>query len=155
FGAFNPSYNAYYNQFGDMHGVTGLPVLPHTTVGSYSYDYSGKLTFKLSNNHVIETSVFGDPTRQNDFSPNEFLQTFSTTSYDKVSNGTSNWVVRYNATLSPTWLFNASWSWGHNYLSDTPRDPNVYAVTDLTGRTLSTSASPLGPSGASLTGQYQ
>src|SRR5215469_15478721 len=29
FGAFNPSYNAYYDQFADMHGVTGLPVLPH------------------------------------------------------------------------------------------------------------------------------
>lgn len=154
FGAFNPSYNAYYNKFADMHGVTGLPVLPDATLGQYSYDYSGKLTFKLNNNHVLETSIFGDPTRESNFGPNGTLATLSTTTFDKLSNGTRNWVVRYNATLSPTWLFNASWSWGHNYLTDTPKSPDVYSVADLTSRTGS-NGSPIGPDGTPLAGQYQ
>ncbi len=154
FGAFNPSYNAYYDQFATMHGVTGLSPLPNATLGQYSYDYSGKLTFKLSDNHVFETSIFGDPTRESDFGPNATLATLSTTSYDKLSNGTRNWVVRYNGTLSPTWLVNASWSWGHNYLTDTLKNPDVYSIADLTGRT-GASGSPLGPLGTPLTGQYQ
>jgi len=73
FGAFNPSYNAYYDQLATMHGVTGVSALPNATLGQYSYDYSGKLTFKLSNNHVVETSIFGDPTRESNFGPNSTL----------------------------------------------------------------------------------
>ena len=154
FGAFNPSYNAYYDRFADMHGVTGLPVLPQATLGQYTYDYSGKLTWKLNDRHTIEASVFGDPTRESNFGPNEnTLATFSKTTYDKLSNGTRNVVARYNATLSPTWLFNASWSWGRNYLTDTPSDPSVYQVVDYTGRT-GTTGDPLGPLGTPLTGQY-
>jgi hypothetical protein len=153
FAAFNPSYNAYYDRFADMHGVVGLPVLPDSTLGQYSYDYSGKLTWKLGDKHSIESSVFGDPTRETGFRPNFTLATFSPTTFDKLSNGTRNWVARYNGTLSPTWLFNASFSWGHNYLTDTPGSPDVYAVADLTGRSSSTGSivGPLGP----LSGQYQ
>jgi len=159
FGAFNPSSNSYYNRFATMHGVTGLTPLPDTAVTQYSYDYSGKLTWKLNDRNVVETSIFGDPTRENSFQPNGDgaaggLATFSTTTFDKISNGTRNWVVRYNATLSPTWLFNFSWSWGHNYLTDNPQAPSVYSIADLTGRT-GASGSPLGPLGTPLTGQYQ
>jgi len=154
FGAFNPSYNAYYDQLANMHGVVGLPKLPNATLGQYSYDYSGKVTFKLTSNHVFETSIFGDPTHESNFGPNASLASFSTTSYDKLSNGTRNWVVRYNGTLSPTWLVNASWSWGHNNLSDTLQSPNVFSIADLTGRTGKT-GSPIGPDGTPLAGQYQ
>jgi len=155
FGAFNPSYNAYYDQLATMHGVTGVSALPNATLGQYSYDYSGKLTFKLSNNHVVETSIFGDPTRESNFGPNSTLATIgNTTSYDKLSNGTRNWVVRYNATLSPTWLFNASWSWGHNNLTDTLKNPDLFSIADLTGRT-GADGIPIGPLGTPLTGQYQ
>ncbi len=153
FGSFNPSYNAYYNQFANMHGVVGLPVLGNTPVAQYSYDYSGKLTWKLNDKNTIESSVFGDPTRETDFAPNFTLATFSKTTFDKLSNGTRNWVARYNATLSPTWLFNASFSWGHNYLTDTPQSPDVYQVVDLTGRTLNNGL-PNGPNGGQLSGQY-
>jgi hypothetical protein len=153
FGSFNPSYNAYYDQFANMHGVTTLPTLKNSTLSQYSYNYAGKLTYKLNDKNVLETSIFGDPTRENDFSPNFTLATFSATTFDKLSNGTRNWVARYNTTLSPTWLFNASWSWGHNYLTDTPQSPDVYQVVDLTGRT-GGNGSPLGPLGTPLTGQY-
>jgi hypothetical protein len=153
FAAFNPSYNAYYDRFANMHGVVGLPVLPESTLGQYAYDYSGKLTWRIGDRHSVESSVFGDPTRENGFRPNFFLQTFSTTTFDKLENGTRNWVARYNGTLSPTWLFNASFSWGHNYLTDIPAAPDVYSVADLTGRSSSTGdvVGSLGP----LSGQYQ
>ncbi len=153
FASFNPSYNAYYDQFANMHGVVGLPVLPPTTLAQTSYNYAGKLTWKLNDKNSIETSVFGDPTHESNFEPNQVLATFSKTTFDKLSNGTRNWVARYNATLSPTWLFNASWSWGHNYLTDTPQSPNLYQIVDLTGRTGAT-GSPLGPLGTPLAGQY-
>ena len=136
-----------------MHGVAGLPVLPNATLGQYTYSYAGKLTWKVSNSHTLETSLFGDPTRESNFSPNGALDTFSNTTFDKLSNGTRNWVVRYNGTLSPTWLVNASWSWGHNYLTDTPEAPSLYQVVDYTGRTGAT-GSPLGPLGTPLTGIY-
>ena len=38
--------------------------------------------------------------------------------------------------MTPIWLVNASWSWGHNDLNDTPAAPDVYSVTDLLQRTL-------------------
>ena len=34
------------------------------------------------------------------------LAAINTTGYSKLSNGSRNWVVRYNANLSQTWLFN-------------------------------------------------
>jgi Carboxypeptidase regulatory-like domain len=153
FGSFNPSYNAYYDQFIDGHGVVGLPVLPNSTIGQTSYDYAGKLTWKINDANTIESSVFGDPTREGSFEPNNVLATFSKTTFDKLSNGTRNWVVRWNSTLSPTWLVNASFSWGHNYLTDTPEAPDVYQIQDLAGRTLN-SGSPIGPDGGQLSGQY-
>ncbi len=155
FGSFNPSYNAYYNQFANMHGVTGLPVLGNATVGQTSYNYAGKLTWKVNNNNQLETSLFGDPTREGSFQPNGTLATFNKNTYDKLSSGTRNVVARYNATLSPTWLLNASWSWGHNYLTDTPQAPDVFSVSDLTGRARGADPlNPNGPDGTPLTGQY-
>src|SRR6185369_16462552 len=99
-----------------------------------------------------ETSVYGDPTRSNT-GAFRTTDTFSNTTYSKLSSGTRNWVARYNGTLSPTWLFNASFSWGHNYLTDIPAAPDVYSVADLTGRSTATGdiVGPLGP----LSGQYQ
>src|SRR5207247_625412 len=57
----------------------------------------------------------------------------------KLQYGTRNVAARYNGTLSPTWLFNASWAWGHNNLSDTPAFPDTYVVTDRIQR------NPCGP----------
>jgi hypothetical protein len=155
FGSFNPSYNAFYDQLADMHGVTAFSPLSNISLGSYTYSYAGKLTWKVNDSNTIETSIFGDPTRQRDFYPNFSLATFNKNTFDKLSSGTRNLVVRYNATLSPTWLFNASWSWGHNYLTDTPQAPDVYSVVDLTGRARGADPlNPNGPDGTPLTGQF-
>jgi carboxypeptidase family protein len=158
FGSFNPSWNRIYDQFAPLHGVSGFPTLPNAVIAQISYDYAAKLTYKLSDKHVIETSVFGDPTRETSNAPNGgpnnglFLTSPSNTTFSKIANGTRNWVLRYNGTLSPTWLVNASLSWGHNYLNETPAAPNVFQVTDDTGAGDGTSA--LGTLGTPLTGIY-
>jgi hypothetical protein len=133
FGSFNPTWNTQFSQLADLHGVypfplTGAPVDLKQTV----YNYAGKLTLKLSDQHSIESSIFGDPTRSNTSAFNN-TQTFSDTTFSKLDNGTRNWVARYNGTFSPTWLANAAVSWGHNYLTETPRHGDIYQIVDNTG----------------------
>jgi hypothetical protein len=94
------------------------------------------------------------------------LATTNNTGFSKVSNGGRNWVARYNGTLSPTWLVNASISWGHNYLNETPGSPNVFNIFDNTGAqcaplTAADAGAPcpssggnLGWAGTQLTGIY-
>jgi hypothetical protein len=133
FGSFNPTWNRLYLQTDNFHGVLPYPLLGNRNVPQISYDYAAKLTFKLNDNHVIESSVFGDPTRETSAAPNFFLDAYNTNTFSKLSNGTRNWVGRYNGTLSPTWLVNASISWGHNYLTETPNAPNTLQIFDNTG----------------------
>ena len=153
FGAFNPSWNRYYDQYPNLHGVGGFTIPADTSLNQLSYDYSAKLTWKVSNSHTIESSIFGDPTREN-YGPNSIFAfpAINNTVTSSLSNGTRNWVARYNGTLSPTWLVNASFSWGHNYLTETPSAPNVYFVGDNTGA--GSGASALGPDGTPLTGIF-
>src|SRR6266576_6783528 len=66
-------------------------------------------------------------------------QTASKTTFDKLQYGTRNVAGRYNGTFSPTWLLNASFSWGHNNLNDTPFSPDTYVVVDRIQR------NPCGP----------
>ena len=142
FGAFNPQWNTDHAQFaqfraaGDLiAGAPSQPNLGKVDVGVRVYSYSGKLTYRLNDNHQFEASIFGDPT-YGDNNPNLTYQTASPTTFDKLQFGTRNFVVRYNGTFSPTWLFNASWSWGHNNLSDTPADlgPSNFSILDQVQR---------------------
>jgi hypothetical protein len=145
FGSFNPQWNTDYAQFAQFRnasdlGTAGLAGPTQTRLGTRDigvkvYSYAGKGTFRLNDHHQFEVSLFGDPTYGN-MNPNGNggLVEASPTTWDKLQYGTRNLAVRYNATLSPTWLFNASWTWGHNNLSDTPNSPGVYEVIDLTQR---------------------
>lgn len=150
FGSFNPSWTRYYDRFATMHNLLPNP-LADTPLKQVSYNYAGKLTYKLNDKHAVESSIFGDPTREAN-GPNSTLATVSPTTFSKLASGTRNWVVRWNATISPTWLFNASFSWGHNYLTENPAAPDVYSIADLTGR--GSAGSDQGDAGQ-LTGQYQ
>jgi len=147
FGAFNPQWNTDYDQFAQFRAPADLlggspsqPNLGSINVGAKVYSYAGKLTFRLNDKNQFEASVFGDPTYGNN-DPNGTLVTASPSTYDKLQFGTRNVVFRYNGTLTPTWLVNASWAWGHNNLNDTPAAPNDYQIVDLTQR--STCGSPL------------
>src|SRR2546427_4371281 len=145
FGSFNPQWNRDYNQFAQYRnpsdlGTAGLAGPTQTRLGNYEvpvrvYSYAGKLTFRLNDHHQFEGSAFGDPS-YGDNEPNGNLgpQTASKTPFDKLQYGTRNVAARYNGTLTPTWLFNASWAWGHNNLSDTPFAPSFYQITDYPQR---------------------
>src|SRR3954451_14898534 len=144
FGSFNPQWNSDQNQLAQFRnpsdlGTAGLAGPTQTALGNVDvtnrvYSYAAKLTYKLSDKHQFESSFFGDPT-YGDNSPNSTLTTATTTNFDKLQYGTRNFVVRYNGSLSPSWLVNSSFSWGHNNLSDAPASPDVYQIVDLTQRT--------------------
>src|SRR5207244_4436062 len=101
------------------------------------YSYAGKGTLKLNDHNQFEVSIFGDPT-YGEFNPNgnNGLITASPSTFDKLQYGTRNFVTRYNATLSASWLFNASFSWGNNHLNDTPSAAalGAFSISDQTQR---------------------
>jgi Carboxypeptidase regulatory-like domain/TonB-dependent Receptor Plug Domain len=150
FGSFNPQWNTDYNQFAQYRnpsdlGTGGAAGPTQTHLGNYEvpvrvYSYAGKLTFRLNDHHQFEGSAFGDPTYgDKNANGNAGPQTASKTTFDKLQYGTRNVAARYNGTLTPTWLFNASWAWGHNNLNDTPAFPDTYVVVDRIQR------NPCGP----------
>src|SRR4051812_7029459 len=133
FGSFNPSWTGQHDHLANLHGAYNFPLVGQPVdLKQTAYNYAGKLTFKLTNAHTLESSVFGDPTRSNTSAFNN-TQTFSDAVFSKLSNGTRNWVGRYNGTLSPTWLASASLSWGHNYLTENPLHQDFYQIVDVTG----------------------
>ncbi len=146
FGSFNPQWNTDYNQFAQYRnpsdfGTAGSCTWRHADrLGNFEvparvYSYAAKLTVKLSNNHQVEGSVFGDPTYgDSNANGNLAQQTASKTTFDKLQYGTRNVAARYNGTFSPTWLVNASFAWGHNNLNDTPFAPNAYQIVDRVQR---------------------
>ena len=146
FGSFNPQWNTDYNQYAqyvnpsDL-GTGGTGGATQTRLGNYTvpvrvYSYAAKLTWRVNDHHQLEGSLFGDPTYgSQNANGNTGPQTASNTTFDKLQYGTRNVAIRYNGTFSPTWLLNASWSWGHNSLTDTPNSPNVFNSADFTQRT--------------------
>ncbi len=143
FGSFNPQWNSSQDQFAQYHnpqflGTNGAAATYPSSLGNNDiaqrvYSYAAKLSWNINDRHSLESSVFGDPSYGN-FDPNGTLAIASHNGDDKLQFGTRNLVVRYNGTLSPSWLVNASWSWGHNNLSDTPAAPDLYNISDLTQR---------------------
>jgi len=142
YGSFNPQWNTDHSQFAQFHNpsdlLNGTPT--QTSLGTIDvpvkvYSYAGKGTFRLNDHHQFEVSIFGDPTYGDNDPNGSYYAVASPSTYDKLQYGTRNFVARYNATLSPTWLFNASWTWGHNNLKDTPAAPGDYQIVDYTQRT--------------------
>jgi Carboxypeptidase regulatory-like domain/TonB-dependent Receptor Plug Domain len=98
---------------------------------TFANNYAGKLTWKVTDRHVLESSVFGDPTHNNQGPENLVLAAQNNGGFSKWDYGTRNWVVRYNGTLSPTWLVNANFTWANNRFTENPL-VDVYSVTDNT-----------------------
>ncbi len=142
FGDFNPQWNTDHSQFAQFHAAADLldgspsqPNLGYINLSQRVYSYAGKATFKANDHHQFEVSIFGDPT-YGDKDPHQTYATASPTTFDTLQFGTRNFVARYNGTFSPTWLFNASWSLGHNNFTDTPadNDPSNYWIQDQVQR---------------------
>src|SRR5207253_2467633 len=103
FGSFNPSWNTDHDAYAVLRGganCTGAFVSPCTTdsqpplgnidISNHVYSYAAKLTFKASDNHQFETSIFGDPTYGHNDPNGPTLNVATTTINDKLQYGTRN-----------------------------------------------------------------
>lgn len=105
------------------------------------YNYAGKLTYKISDKHVVESSLYGDPAHTGTGLPYEPAPIGSegggtynytnNTGFSKWSFGTRNWVLRYNGTLSSSWLVNGSFTWNRNVFNESPSS-DVFQVRNST-----------------------
>ena len=118
FGNFNPSFN--HQHMAPAVG-SGLFTLYNGQVDrtKTSYDYAGKLTFKVNDRHTVESSVFGDPSHTNNV-PWATLNATDKTVNSKWDYGTRNWAVRYDGALTNTWLIDGAFTWSWNHFTETP-----------------------------------
>lgn len=118
FGNFNPSVN---NQYVAPAITSNLFSLYNGQLqrSKTSYDYAGKLTFKINDRHTVESSVFGDPSHTNNV-PWSTLNAEDKTVNSKWDYGTRNWAVRYDGALTNTWLIDGAFTWSWNHFTETP-----------------------------------
>jgi hypothetical protein len=133
FGSFDPTLNYTY-QLADPR--EGLFALGQLTGKTWVYNYAAKLTYKLNDRHSLEGSVFGDPAHTNNFPWVTLVQgptgIPNTTNYSKLTYGNRDAVARYNGTLSPSWVVNASVTWQHNKFTESNFDNSISNVLDQT-----------------------
>ncbi len=135
FGNFNPSVNNQYVAPAVLSDGT-----PSGLFNAYngqlqrtktSYDYAGKLTFKINDRQTVESSVFGDPSHTNNV-PWATLNATDKTVNSKWNFGTRNWAVRYDGALSSTWLIDSAFTWSWNHFTETPL-ADVTQISDESG----------------------
>jgi hypothetical protein len=127
FGAFNPSLGQRYVIAPTN---SGLFAVGDMQLRTFTKNYAAKATFRLHQNHTFEGSIFGDPASTNR-APFRRLRMDNDTAFSKLEYGTRNIALRYNATLSPTWLFNLSGTWGKNDFNETGF-ANINEIIDQT-----------------------
>ena len=134
FGNFNPTWNyAHYAPAVFLNGTpSGLYNIYHGDAErrTLSLDYAGKLTYKISDSHTIESSVFGDPNTTNN-APFSTLNSNNASANSNWDYGTRNWSVRYDGVLSPTLTVDGAFSWSWNHFTETPAS-DIYNVLDRT-----------------------
>src|SRR5437667_1688375 len=130
FGNFNPSVN---NQYVAPAVGSGLFTLYNGQLQrtKTSYDYAGKLTFKINDRQTVESSVFADPSHTNNV-PWATLNAADKTVSSKWDFGTRNWAVRYDGALTNTWLIDSAFTWSWNHFSETPL-ADVTQIVDESG----------------------
>src|SRR5882724_9653252 len=133
FGNFNPSIN---NQYVAPAATSNLFSLYNSQLQrtKTSYDYAGKLTFKINDRHTVESSVFGDPSHTNNV-PWATLNASDKTVNSKWDYGTRNWAVRYDGALTNTWLIDGAFTWSWNHFTETPL-ADVTQIVDETNSNL-------------------
>jgi hypothetical protein len=129
FGTFNPSWN---HEYWAPAVNSGLFTLYNGELDRQTtrWDYAGKLTFKISNSHTIESTISADPSHTNNTA-------FATlTSNDKTANsawnyGTRNWSVRYDGTFGSSFLVDGAFTWSWNHFHETP----LFDITQIADNT--------------------
>ncbi len=155
FGSYNPTLTTDYivppaTSGQAFAGAPSAPVGLFTQLGGrpiytryWTNNYAGKLTFRFNDKNTFETSVFGDPTTTNS-TAFRAVNARNNTVFSSQNYQTRNFVGRYNGTLSPTWLVNASVSWNHNEFTENPVSPGTFQVVDSTVNGLTPTLSGLG-----------
>jgi Carboxypeptidase regulatory-like domain len=146
FASLDPTWNQTFVEGAAGKGLDALGVMK---LQADVYNYAGKLTWKINDKHQIESSIFGDPTRtttgaQNWNSPaniltGPILAAPNDTTFSRWNYGSRNWVIRYNGTLSPSWLVNASFTWSNSRFTETP----LFNATQISDRTNPANIHPL------------
>lgn len=127
FGSYNPSWGYVYAQppefnnarLMDPNGLYAMTNGRTFALRSLTHSYAAKLTYQINSSHTLESSVFGDPASTG-VGPWYNVNVANATGFTKWDYGTRNWVTRYNAVFSPSWLLNTSFSWNTNDFSDIP-----------------------------------
>jgi hypothetical protein len=127
FTSIDPSLSQEYALAASNSGLFKFGELHFRTL---TFNYAFKGTFKINSNHQVESSIFGDPSHTG-FGRLRSLNVDNTTGFSRLKFGTRNWVVRYNGVLSPSWLANASFTWGANHLDETGF-ADLNRITDFT-----------------------
>ncbi|HLJ23980.1 MAG TPA: carboxypeptidase regulatory-like domain-containing protein [Candidatus Acidoferrales bacterium] len=128
FGAFNPTWNDNYVApaigSGLFTSTNGLVDRKDTI-----WDYSGKVTLQLNQNHSIEASVFGDPTHSN-LAPWSTLNIDNTSANSAQTFGSRNLAVRYNGTFGSSFVLDGAFTMNWNQFDENPL--NIPEIADLT-----------------------
>ena len=128
FGSFNPTVRREIVRGAEGSGLD--QILGETHRRYRTLNYAVKLDYNFSPSHVLNFSLFGDPTVTNT-APFSTLNIDNLTANSKLTLGTRNLAVRYNGSLSATWTLSAFFSQGRNTFDESGfADYNV--ITDRT-----------------------
>lgn len=130
FGSVNPSFQKEYILAA---ANSGLFPLGQMELRTNTMNYAFKATYKINDKHQVESSLFGDPAHTSR-GPQRYTVEDNTSGFSKFELGTRNWVMRYNGSLTPTWLVNASFTWAKNRFDEIlpSLTANTYRIQDLT-----------------------
>lgn len=137
FGTFNPSWNHAYFAPAAANPVTGAPASGLFTIynglvdrQTTRWDYAGKLTFKISNSHTLESTISADPSHTNE-APFATLTANDKTANSSWNYGTRNWSVRYDGTFGSNLLVDGAFTWAWNHFHEKP----LFDITQITDNT--------------------
>ena len=135
FGAFNPALDQNINTADPYFTYTGAPAAGPDVVthGPFAYStttvsWAGKLTFNLTPKIQFEAASFADPSRHNKI-PNTLSTANLPSSLSSYQWGSRDTLGRITATITPTWLVDASYTYNYDHFMETPAQ-NVYQITD-------------------------
>jgi len=129
FGAFNPSLDQNINFANPFFSLNPV-VLEH---GPFAYStttlsWAGKLTFQISPRLQLEAASFGDPSKHNTI-PNTLSTGNLESSLSSYQWGSRDSLIRLNATITPSWIADASFTYNYDHFNETPA-LQVYQISD-------------------------
>ncbi|HWQ54396.1 MAG TPA: TonB-dependent receptor [Bryobacteraceae bacterium] len=127
YGSFNPSFSDE-DRLGPQN--FGTRALGMQDWKRRSYNWVGKLNYNFTQNHKLEGTAFGDPSRD----PSGVHRSLVRDDLDSASSnayGTRNWAVKYSGLFGAKTLLAASFGINHTYFIETATN-NAFAIRDYT-----------------------